>query len=568
MSLDLSNFAEMSKQIAKGFLRSVLVVDDHPVFEEEEVVEKLQPPDLVVEAAGEAAAPTTPASALASPAVADPTPPVEPSAAAETSDPHTLPFNKFSDSFAEVGMFCTVLSPDREHLDEFVTNSVAESGLANRADVVILDWVLHGFKEGEKTLEIISRLTNGDDGAKPRKRLLLVYTGESDLLGIAAKIRSKLGLPAVEAGSATERTHITSGATSIAIYAKPHVKVTQDLQSLVIPADAIPGIVISEFAQASPGLLSNLILRSMTVLRSETYQILKKFPAKLDCGFITHKVLQNPEDASTHLLPLVVSEIQSALEDNFVIEVISEPALASWLDARVAGGHVFNLQNINEADARGGVHELLKRPVRDVVGENSFSNGFLKSKGKARHEVGDRLTAILSGEAGHRANQEFASLMAVRSRYGTPPPRLALGTIVHDRERNIYLFCIQPKCDSVRLTGDRRFPFLPLEVADKGYDQVLIHGANLLTLTLIDEPYRVEMISFQPWDASDREVLAKGNGDDLFFKSGAVENNFQWVAELRSEHAQRIANAFGAKISRVGLNESEWLRLNAKNKDE
>ena len=71
---------------------------------------------------------------------------------ATAPDPHTLPFNRFSESFATVGIFCTVLSPEKERLDDFVAQSVGESGLANRADVVILDWVLHGFKEGEKTV--------------------------------------------------------------------------------------------------------------------------------------------------------------------------------------------------------------------------------------------------------------------------------------------------------------------------------------------------------------------------------------------------------------------------------
>ncbi len=575
MSLELSNFDEMSRQIAKDFLRSVLVVDDHPVFEEEEVVGKLEPPDVVVEAV-ESAAPEGETKASSTEDVVPSAAAIGPSpetvaAPVEAGDPHTLPFNRFSDSFAALGMFCTVLTPEKEHLDDFVTQSVGESGLANRADVVILDWVLHGFKEGEKTLDIIGRLTHGEGGAKPRKRLLLVYTGESDLLGIATKIRNRLNVPAVEGATAGEQTHITSGATRIAIYAKPHVKVTQDLQPFVVPAEAIPEIVISEFANASPGLLSNLILRSMGVLRSETYQILKKFPAKLDCGFVTHKVLQNPEDASGHLLPLVVSEIQSALEDNLAIEVLSEPALAGWLDSRIAGGFAFNFQGVTEIEARGGVHQLLKRSVLDVAGDaahNSFLVGFLKSKNKARGEVANRLTEVLSAEAGHRANQEFAVLMAVRSRYGTPPPRLALGTIVHDRGRGIYLLCVQPRCDSVRLIGERHFPFLPLRATDTGYDHVLLHGDGIVTLQLIDEPYRIEMIAFQPWLATDHEVLAKGDGDELFFKSGASETNFQWIAELRPEHAQRIANTFAGKISRVGLNESEWLRLNAKNKDE
>jgi hypothetical protein len=554
MSLVLSNFDEMSKQIAKDFLRSVVVVDDHPVFDDEEVVGKLEPPGLVVESPSNEAATTD---AIAQPAVA--------------SDPHTLPFNKFSESFATVGIFCTVLSPEKEHLDDFVTQSVGESGLANRADVVILDWVLHGFKEGEKTLDIIGRLAQNDAGAKPRKRLLVVYTGESDLLGIAEKIRAKLNLPPAGGGTLQERTHITSGATTIAIYAKPHVKVAQDLQSLVVSAEAIPEVVISEFARTSPGLLSNLILRSMGVLRAETYQILKKFPSSLDSGFVTHKVLQNPEDASGHLLPLVVSEIQSALEDNIVIEVLSEPALAAWLDAKIASGFVFGLQGVTEDEAKKGVHDLLKRPVLDVaadVAHGNFTQGFLKSKKKARGEVVDGLTQLLSGQTGDQANQEFAILMSIRSRYGTPPQRLTLGTIVYDASRGTYLLCAQPRCDSVRLTGERQFPFLPLKAAAAGYDHVLTHGAEIITLQLVDDPYRIEMIGFQPWAETDREVLARADGEQLFFKSGTRENNFRWIAELRPEHAQRIANALAGKISRVGLNESEWLRLNAKNKDE
>jgi len=266
-----------------------------------------------------------------------------------------------------------------------------------------------------------------------------------------------------------------------------------------------------------------------------------------------------------------VSEIQSALEDNNVIEVLSEPALVAWLESKVAAGFTFGLEGVTEEEAKNGICELLKRSPRDVAGDGGHGNfvrGFLKSKGKAADEVGDRLTQILSKDASHRPNQEFAILMSVRSRYGTPPPRLTLGTIVRDLSRDSYLLCTQPRCDSVRLTGERAFPFLPLKVVEAGYDHVLMDGAKIVTLQLVDEPYRMELIPFQPWTVDEREVLAKPSGERLFFKSGATETNFQWIAELRAEHAQRIANALAAKISRVGLNESEWLRLNAKNKEE
>jgi hypothetical protein len=35
---------------------------------------------------------------------------------------------------------------------------------------------------------------------------------------------------------------------------------------------------------------------------------------------------------------------------------------------------------------------------------------------------------------------------------------------------------------------------------------------------------------------------------------------FEWLCDLKSNHAQRIVNDFSAYLSRVGLDESEWLR--------
>ena len=37
-------------------------------------------------------------------------------------------------------------------------------------------------------------------------------------------------------------------------------------------------------------------------------------------------------------------------------------------------------------------------------------------------------------------------------------------------------------------------------------------------------------------------------------------SNFKWVGELRAEQAQRLSNRFATELSRVGVNESQWLR--------
>ena len=44
----------------------------------------------------------------------------------------------------------------------------------------------------------------------------------------------------------------------------------------------------------------------------------------------------------------------------------------------------------------------------------------------------------------------------------------------------------------------------------------------------------------------------------------ANKETYEWVVDLKEMQAQRILNSYCAQLSRVGLNESEWLRLIAK----
>ncbi|MFT5250534.1 MAG: hypothetical protein ACI93P_002276 [bacterium] len=38
------------------------------------------------------------------------------------------------------------------------------------------------------------------------------------------------------------------------------------------------------------------------------------------------------------------------------------------------------------------------------------------------------------------------------------------------------------------------------------------------------------------------------------------DEEFEWILDLKDWHAQRIVTDYAATLSRVGLNESEWLR--------
>ena len=316
------------------------------------------------------------------------------------------------------------------------------------------------------------------------------------------------------------------------------------------------------------GLVSNVALRSLAALRSNTYQLLKRFHRELDPPYVTHSTLLVPEEASDHLVPLIVSEIQAVLEDKKVSDLANLKRVDQWLSDQVDHGLKFTLpQHTSEKEYRQGLAFLLTHGVSEEALEvlfrdhAKFSTGVLKNPKKAVTVVRDQLTGIVTLEK-DRANvtdHELAMLMSVRSRYASPLPRLTLGTIVVEN-RSQYLLCVQPRCDSVRLNAGRSFPFLPMkQVTESDKCEFIIGDAGQTTrLRLYDRPFEVRMVKFEP--GRGKQVFARRMKSGLFFKASGTNHSYRWVADLKSDHSQRVANAYAHQLSRVGLTESEWLR--------
>jgi len=58
----------------------------------------------------------------------------------------------------------------------------------------------------------------------------------------------------------------------------------------------------------------------------------------------------------------------------------------------------------------------------------------------------------------------------------------------------------------------------------------------------------------------------KDGGGRYIFK--LEETEYEWIAQLKPSHAQRIANTIGQQLSRVGLTEAEWARIIFRNPEE
>jgi hypothetical protein len=539
-----SPFSQFSKGIASEFLASVIVVDDRARLTS--MPEEEQPTVLNV------------------PGRRGQVPSQTPIANPSGNGAHSLDAKALIDQFAMIGMVCGVLRPSEDDVDNFQTKF---SAAMERADVVILDWVLHNSKNGERTLEIIRSLHKSSERGGGRTRLIVIYSGEPDLVKITEDIQKALGVVDQDTPF-----RVQAGPLHICVYAKEDSTLPPKYNNRKVAPANLSTTVVAEFSEMAGGLISNVALKSLAALRAHTHQLLRKFNSSLDAPYVTHRTLLLPEEASDHIVPLLVAEIQSILEDANVSNVANGTSVSKWLNHRIASGLEIELDGVNKNEVRRGMSYLLNHGIgNDALTSISekhkkFFDQMLRSKNKAVQEVKKKLTSILLGSEGlsPEADQNLAMLMSIRSRYSTPPPILLLGTIVQETKgkSSQYLLCIQPVCDSIRLKSESPFPFLPLKQSKDGdhCDFIVADRSSAVRLALKDRPAEVRMVVFKP-SGKGREIVARKSHTGRFFKaSGKTTTTYRWVADLKPEHAQRVANNFAYKLSRVGLTESEWVR--------
>lgn len=576
-------FLEASRSVVKAFLSSAVLVDDQAYLVAP--AEDTAPTKLVVP--GKQGATTTMPLVISSQVPANPEGQTSiaatvnpPATASETisgltiGEPpskrdHTLDGKTVIDVFARIGVVCAVVRPTKEELSG-LTDLVMNVG-AN-ADVIIIDWVLYDSQFGERTLELIERMMASSAAESGRARLILVYTAEPKLVDIERGIRKHLKL---EEENPTDSLTITSGGTRICVYGKAGIRPAPIGDDRLKTPSELADVVVSEFTEMTKGLLSNVAMKSITAIRAKTFQLLGRFDCNVDAPYVTQSTLISPERAEEQVAALIVSEIQEILEDEDVGSLADYDHIIQWLDDQIANGLALPaFDDLTSDQYRAGLVQLLKDGVRNSAVQKlkaehaTFASKIIPAKEKdPAMYIRDVLTGILrsNAPAAHEADEILTMLMSLRHRYTSPEPQLALGTIVARTTDagQTYLLCLQPVCDSVRLKGQRSFAFLSLKTADnpKFCELIVRDGGRLNFLTLKASPFMLEMISFGP-NRNEKVMADSHYGRFVFNSSDGV--SFKWIADLKPAHAQRIANNFAYKFSRVGLVESEWNRLGSK----
>ena len=545
-------FEEYSKKIASSFLQSVVVVDDGAFLHH---WERPRPHDNLVKP-GRGTEPKK-----KSP---------QPGESTSEYKTHDLDAKVLIDTFAEKGLICSVLKPTlMESFEDKAFNA------ALLADIVVLDWQLQGTEFPDKDAAgLIAKIIHGK-GAQDRIRLIVIYSAEP-----ARTIQSKIAELLKQSGEfvAEDDDHtFIQNATRICLFAKKGI--IGAAPGRAVSEEELPDKLIGEFSQMTMGLLSNAALASLAALRQHTHLMLGRFRNPLDAPYLSHRILTfPPEEAEMHIVPLVVSETESILEDANVSDSVSIGQIKAWLDWHMRHDPpLYRRMRIkSKTEAKKAMLNLL---TKGITGKNKSRShktwGKLLSriKSEKNQRAPSRLTDIFTsdGKSGEIHDRELALLMSTRSQYQTLPPSLTLGTIVAEdiEDETHYFVCIQPKCDSVRLPKNgREFPFLPLTPVGKDtssdFGYIVRDRATLVELQLSLKPHDFRKFHFQPTKRGQPIYASPVQGRWLFKSSSPDTSPLRWVAALKPDHAQRVANDFGHEITRVGLTESEWLRRCAK----
>ena len=462
---------------------------------------------------------------------------------------HDLNAKKVINSFAKKGILCSVIKPEE---DELETLHETAARLSEKADLLIFDWEL-SQTSGKTALPLIKKVIAYFNNSSPQQlRLIAIYTGTTDIDKVFSQIRDELDnndFPIEDIGD----NCCQIGACRLLIFAKKGAKTAEGITK--VSFEELADFLVEKYTEMTKGILSNVVMQSFSVIKSNTHQILKKFSG-MDSPFLTHRTcLPNPEEAEDHTATLISEEIQSLLEEYNVGKISGLKALQDYYDENSVN-NTYSLKPFNNKDKHLSKEQTLTLWEKGIEKRPEFLTGKELKKGLFFKS----LTAIISGEENAETlDLKYAALTTLRSKYSPNQPYLTLGTIVKKISNpETYWVCIQPGCDSVRLSGDISFPFLP--VSDKGTIQCVIPNASdsfiRKKISLKFSDCRKIKFAADP-DSKDIKSIKE---DDQFYFQDTNNNRFQFICELKPLYAQRLSNKFAANISRVATNNSEWLR--------
>lgn len=503
----MSEFLGISRGIVEDFLQTAVFLDDRPVykFHLDSIEEADSSIPTVVDSEFIAIAPSI-------------------SSVNDDESENDLDAQTIVDTFMQKGIVCSVIKCEEMTFADQRRNYIK---LMKKTDIVVLDWDL--FKDGgENVTSVVKELVQIDE-LQHELRSIIIYTA-NDL----ETVKTRLNAEGIIFGAGEYISH-NNLYTTISLWNKKskdaNVDRTAEFNDLVEKC-------IDEFTDIFHGIVPNVAMAAIAEVRKNTHKLLGVMNKELDPAYLSHRsLLESPEDAERHIEEILIGEIESMIRGSEI-------------------GKFAKIDNLKKAK----IIQDKKYQRVDFIQCLEYSTEKKIITGKRKTEKANKLTEDVKQcftkewfgeeEKARESEKNFAVLTSIVTEY-VSNPYLTLGAIIEKSSEKF--LCLQPRCDSIGLKKKTNFIFLKLIPDEEKFDIVLRDGSKYKIKYSLQNR---QNFLFNP-DVEGKKVLfsnLKNMQDDV---------EFTYIASLKRLHAQRIANEFSAYISRVGLNESEYIRRNS-----
>lgn len=520
-----TNFSDLSKNIASNFINSVLIADDEASYGGE-----FNTKDVV-------------------------------------------------SAFAKHKKNCSIVKFDSELDSEDIIL------MDQNSDVTILDWKLHSEEKkddlDEKDLEddaesddVRGKYTNPIifnivlNALKEEKlKIIIIYTAENGMVQIIDSIKDYLNERDLNFESINDFT-IQKDKIRIAILGKRNHKEHRiaEIRDRAYSFDELPDAISREFSYLTKGLLGNIVTKSICSIRAHTFKLLNLYNSEnFDGSYLAHRSLT--ENAQNFIVDQLKETLADLMIYDDVEKIVSHDNLSYWIDDNNITSNTVEGFNVNGEVLKDVIMKGFDNAIKEHWRMQTDSDISGKKLQKIRKSFQIDGSRFFSKKGNYDVNNDlgfsFITQNKITLNNKSFKPILQLGTIIQNLTRGNYYLCLQPKCDSVRLKEVTNILFVPMiESEDNQFDIIINHdGYKKFRLNYLVSDFIT--IPFAPTEKETISGFHKYNR--INFYSYCEENKdygswYKWITELKDNQAQRIVHAYSVKLSRVGLDDYEWLR--------
>lgn len=475
---------------------------------------------------------------------------------------HVLDVRKVSDSFALNGMACAFVLPDDSDPDvESIERRVL--GAARMSDITVIDWYLRDDAPS-LTLKLLQLIAEEDVKESGRMRLICVYTGQALTQDVFEDVKNAIGKGGIKLSDVGGQEFCATSGNCIVVL----------LNKSDVPPAHLSDALVKNFAVFSNGLLPSFALAAVGAIRKNIHHMVTRFGSSLDAAYVANRLITNPpEDVAELVRELLVAECDSALGlESVADQYLDKAAVGLWMEKNASAmcAQVASKQNVDIEFCR----LLLKNGI-DNVGLRNAGGKSTRFSAEHRNKIS---IALAGGELESKLSEtSFAKLVIFkREAFGETKlvggdgwkPSLTTGTLLRmqEGEANRYFICLTPACDTLRLSSETPFVFLEAAQDDSCYSVILgEEDGSDKGLYFRGKHPTLMTYTFAPDEESQRvrgEAHASAGERPAFtFTSTNGSRRFTWLGEIRYARAASEMAKLAGNWMRIGINDSEYLRL-------